>query len=287
MSHSLRYVIALGLTLLTAWCVDSTAEETESHAFTDKKGNAIEAALLSVSPDMKLAKIRRADNREFELPILNLSLDDQQYVKNWLKKNPGVMKYNFDITFDSNFERTKYVPGPKGRYNLKFITEETRFDIKIKNVTRATLTGLTLEYYIIIEHSVYTGPYNDPDEKEPREWLYPFDYWARKNGSPTPEKPVSLSHKKIALADLPYSLTAEVTTDPFFIREITEVLDRDSLNKDTLLGVIVRLTDVDGNEISVKRSSEHKFLQKSWDELSQMPPGSLSGRPSKKQPDNN
>ncbi len=251
------------------------------HVFTDKKGQAIEATPLSISPDKTKLQIRRKDGVEFEISILTLNLDDQQFIKNWMGKNPVKMDYKVDITFEKNFERTKYIPGPKNRYDLKFVTEKTSFDMKVKNMTRATLSGLILEHYIITEHSVYTGPYDDPDEKEATEWYYPFDYWSRKGGKVPAipvEKPISLSYKKISLKDLPYSFSAEITTDTIPIREITKALSRESMNKDTLIGIIVRLTDADGNEISVQRSSDHDFLKKSWDEISQLPPGDPSGR---------
>lgn len=240
------------------------AEDT-FHTFTDKT---------------KLG-IRRKDGREFEMSILTLNLEDQQFIKNWLTKNSATMAYKLDITFEESFERTKYVPGPKGRYDLKFITEKTKFDIKVKNMTRATLTGATLEYYIITEHSIFSQAYEDPDEKEPTEWFYPFDYWSRKEGNipkvPV-EKLISLNYKKIPVTDLLYSYSADISTDTVPIREITKSITRDSLNKDTLLGMIIRVTDKEGNELALQRSSDHEFLKKNWDEYSKMPPVDSSGR---------
>jgi len=255
------------------------AEDT-FHTFTDKKGQAIEAIPLFVTPDKTKLGIRRKDGREFEMPILALNLDDQQFLKNWLTKNSVTMDYKIDITFEKSFERTKYVPGPKGRYDLKFITEKTKFDIRVKNMTRATLSGATLEYYIITEHSIFSRAYEDPDEKEPTEWFYPFDYWARKEGKipivPV-EKLISLNYKKIPVKDLTYSYSADISTDTIPIREITKSITRESTNKDTLFGLIIRVTDKEGNELALLRSSDHEFLKKNWDEYSKMPPVDSSG----------
>ncbi len=69
--------LGFGFSLFAGWGFDTCAQEAKPHVFTDKKGDAIDATLLTVSPDMKMAKIRREDKREFDLPILSLSLDDQ------------------------------------------------------------------------------------------------------------------------------------------------------------------------------------------------------------------
>lgn len=258
------------------------AEDT-FHTFTDKKGQAIEAVPLFVTPDKTKLGIRRKDGREFEMSILALNLDDQQFIKKWMKNNSSNMDYRFDITFEKSFERTKYVPGPKGRYDLKFITENTKYDINIKNMTCATLIGAMVEYYVITEHSTFTQEYNDPDEKEPTEWFYPFDYWERKNQTgKIVEKPISLIYKKIPLKELPFSYSADITTDNIPIREIQKNLSRETRNKDSLFGLILRITDANGNELSLQRSSDHDFLKKSWQEISKMPSADSSGKRSTK-----
>ena len=53
------------------------------HLFTE--GNQIAANLLEVVDDRKTAKIRREDGIVFSLEIVLFSLDDQQYIKDWME----------------------------------------------------------------------------------------------------------------------------------------------------------------------------------------------------------
>ncbi|MFK5923066.1 MAG: hypothetical protein QM496_12875 [Verrucomicrobiota bacterium] len=268
---------AVFCSILFAYYCQAAQTQNSYHVFTDKKGKSIEATPVSISPDKTKLQIQRKDGNQFEISIMTLNLDDQQFIKSWLKENPNTINYNVNITVDKSFERSKYTPGPKGRYDIKFIVEKTQFEIEVKNLTRAKLTDLILEYYIITEHSIFARSYQDPDQKKPAEWYYPFDHWARQAGDPTPDKPISLTHGKIKLEDLPYSFSTRITTPLVDIREITREASRESLNKDTLYGIIVRLTDTEGHEISLYRSSDRPFLKKSWDEIAKMPAGNPSG----------
>ncbi len=60
------------------------SEPTEFRAFTDKRGQKIEARIISISDDRRLLNLVRRDGRAFELAITLLSLDDQQFLNRWL-----------------------------------------------------------------------------------------------------------------------------------------------------------------------------------------------------------
>ena len=261
------------LLLFPLYFCETLIAQDAYHVFTDKKGQAIEAALLLVTPDKTTLEIRRKDGREFEIPILTLSLDDQQFIKERLKKNPIKMDYNLELTFKDNIEDSNTVPVLF--YDCKFVTEETNFKIKIKNLTRAKLTGVTLEYYIITEHEVITHPYTNPkvDPKDLiKDWFNPFDLVMKGEKKPT-EKPISLSHGEVQVEDLPYLFSTDIMTGSVPVRKITTMGNR-SMYKDKILGVIVRFMDDNGNQFGVEqRSSKHKFLKRSWEEIAQLPPG--------------
>ena len=117
MNHMfIRHFLTLALIFSAQVGSVVSAQEVNYHAFTDKKGQAIEASLLSISPDMQTAKIRRRDNREFDLTIVTLSLDDQQYIKTWLAENPIQTKFNLDVSFvlfGSGGNTFGYLVGPE------------------------------------------------------------------------------------------------------------------------------------------------------------------------------
>lgn len=277
----IRHFLTLALIISVQSGASLFAQEVDYHAFNDKKGQAIEAALLSVSQDMKTAKIRRKDKREFDLPIVNLSLDDQQYIKDWLKENPIKKDYNLDVSFVKHQEDSIRVDVPN--YDLRWVTDPINYEIIIKNRSRADLIGASIEYFIIVEQGVRA---NVMDQEAQRD--YGIKEWWYSNGpsidsSPSKkikkmkqDKPLWLISGKAKIKDLPTNYTMEVTSETFPLREISQSEGRNP--KDVIVGVISRVVDKDGNEISVHRSTENNDIMKqSWADISLMPPGNRSG----------
>ena len=52
--------------------------------FSDKRGQKLEAKIASISDDLRLVNLVDRNGRSFELPITALSLDDQQFLREWL-----------------------------------------------------------------------------------------------------------------------------------------------------------------------------------------------------------
>ena len=68
----------------------ATGQEREPSAFrvfSEKQGKSVEARILAVSEDRRTIRLQGRDETTFETAILGLSLDDQQFVRQWL--NPG------------------------------------------------------------------------------------------------------------------------------------------------------------------------------------------------------
>ena len=78
-------------------------EAATIHEFTDKRGQKVSAILLAISEDRRQMTIKREDGQQFDTVINLLSLDDQQYIKDWMKNRPGVtaapgVEYRLDLS---------------------------------------------------------------------------------------------------------------------------------------------------------------------------------------------
>ncbi len=83
---SFAFSLCLSLSLCGAVCADDTdlMQPSEFRTFTDKNGQQIEARIISVSGDQRQLNLERRDGRTFDLVITLLSLDDQQFLNEWL-----------------------------------------------------------------------------------------------------------------------------------------------------------------------------------------------------------
>ena len=254
----------------------------EYHTFTNKKGQKIEAQLMSITPDKKRAYIRKKGSREVPVEIVTLSLDDQQYLKNWLRDNPIKLEFNLDVSFNKHQLGTDRQPVPN--YNVTWATNNTNMEIKVQNKSREKLTGATIEYYIIIEQGINVNPYREGSSSRKE---YGVDGWWYHNersskGMRGKRKmgrlPILIKHGKSKMVDLPFNYSEKIISETFPLREIEG--DSQSSVKDGILGVIVKITAENGSLIGVYRSNDHKLFQRDWDIIAQMPPGDPLGHPS-------
>ncbi len=119
----------------------------ELHLFTDKKGNQITANLLKIAEDRRTAKIRREDGIEFSLEIVLFSLDDQQYIKDWMavdkiasSNQPKASEFHLDIkVVHKESASAKHSNG-----SLELESKPHFFDVSISNTSRETLEGAVL-----------------------------------------------------------------------------------------------------------------------------------------------
>lgn len=111
-----------------------TASGQEFHLFTSKDSKQMLAALLDISADNRQVKIRREDGIEFQIEIVGLSLDDQQYIKDWLKTRVVEVKTNYRLEVDIDHNATDTERHRRDSY----YTYEQRFgnyDIAIRNLS--------------------------------------------------------------------------------------------------------------------------------------------------------
>lgn len=281
-SNVFRLFSIISLVLLTGLSHPLAAQEEDYRLFTDKKAQAIEARLLSISTDKSLANIRRKDGREFELTILSLCLDDQQFLNSWLESNPIQSDYQLEISVDKRLEKSEKLE-TESAPNVKWLTDQTSLEFTIQNASRNDLNHATAEYYIIIEQNVYASPM-DPASQQlygVPEWWHSNDPASlpkrRKKAIKALKAPLWIRHGEAKLEKLAYNRSTSIKTDTFPLREISS--GTRAHPKDSILGIIIRITDVNGKEVSLFRSTEHKLLKKSWESFSKMPPGDASGAP--------
>ncbi len=72
-------------------------EPSDFREFTDKRGQQIEARVLSLSEDRQTLAMERRDGKTFELTVTLLSLDDQQFLRQWLGPGAPVLPGEFRI----------------------------------------------------------------------------------------------------------------------------------------------------------------------------------------------
>lgn len=234
----------------------------DSHEFTGKTGQKLVAKVLGVSEDRRQMRIRRQDGMEFDTEIVIFSLDDQQYVKDWMKANAsGAAAVPSIGAMASGAFRLEVaitrVPGKSEKHRSDSYTmeeKESLFRINVRNLSRETLTGAKLEYAVVWKDSV-TVYFDDVD----KEW----EFSSRALDSPRP--PV----KKLGEAELePLRFNGEGIIETAAIR-IDEVYlgGNEIYGQDELLGLKMRVLGPDGAVLHELDSGGAAIAAMSWDEI--------------------
>lgn len=233
-------------------------EAEEMHVFTSKadaeggEKKTVEARLLAISEDRRTIRIRRKDGLEFELEIVGLSLDDQQYVKDWIKTRPSLemaivpgVDYRLEIDIDKkSFDTERH---EKGSYTYE--QRNHQFDITVRNITRETLAGARLQYVILWKDALAVSQ-NSEGEWEVR-------YSRSENAEP------GRIMGETGVADLPFNREDEIATQTY---ELNRVLHSSEVyQKDELIGIIVRVLSAGGSLIEELREGSAEIDDISWE----------------------
>ncbi|MCB1063226.1 MAG: hypothetical protein KDN20_09930 [Verrucomicrobiae bacterium] len=233
----------------------------ELRAFTDKQGRKLEAQVISVSTDRRMMKIAQPDGREFELEILKLSLDDQQYLKDWIATRSTQIDYRLEVAI----EKTSAKSSDRHRDDFyRMTTEFPGFEIKVKNISRETLKAPVIEYFLLKKEVVRI--YQDSDTQD-------WDFSKRSVGREMTEQ----IHDVLKLEDLVYNREQIATTQPL---EIDRVLGdgNEVYGEDEVLGLILQVRDEFGNVVGVFRSLDSGVKNVDWESLaSAVPAGNTTG----------
>lgn len=236
-------------------------EGADFHQFTDKKSQTITARLLSVSPDRQQMKIRREDGQEFESGINLLSLDDQQYVKDWMKKQvpvevagQAVPEFRLKVTLTrqtgSVNKHTENSTVLEGR--------PTTFRVAIRNLSRDSLDGAKLEYALVWEDraTIY--------QTDKKAWTYTAV--ADETGS---------SHRvrqagTVNLEMLRFNGEITVETVPVSMEQVF-LGDNKPYRQDEMIGAKIRILSADGLVLHEADSGGPVIAAMKWDDIQALP----------------
>jgi len=134
----------------------------EAREFTSKDGRKINGELLAHSGEQVIIQVGA---KEFVVPISGFSVDDQQFIKEWIEKNPGAVRYKFGYFFDFEEDRTGRVqgkaPGSMIDDKLKIIPFECEMVVFNKEIAPVENVEIRYEIYIddyvVMKNNAFTG----------------------------------------------------------------------------------------------------------------------------------
>lgn len=241
-----RTSLILFVILITTVC---RSQDGQFHEFTDKKGQKIRAALLDVSEDLQTMEIRREDGAEFESVINVLSLDDQQYIKDWLANRPENVDFRLEIAIAK-----KPVGSETADYSsLQLETKSTNYEIKVKNLSRETLESARLEYFVVWEDGT---SFYETDEGVLR---------YRATVPDDEEAPLVRIQGSQRLESLAFNRETLIQTVPFDIESVT-YSDGEVLYSDEAVGAVVRILTTSGIILAEARVGDARISDLTWDD---------------------
>ncbi len=255
----------LPVLLVVFWCQFSLAQ-VEVRQFTNKNGQQIKASLLDVTSDMKNMKIRREDGVEFETEIVALSLDDQQYIKDWLKNRPSKTDFRLDVSLSKKLIKSNSHPYSSS-YTLH--QDEYGYEIKITNLSRETLGNPTVSYQVIRQEGVRVMQADDGD------WTY-TDY------SDDDKDEFVLAETVDVNESLAFNREVTIITKPMTIERV--VYDSSAMYQDELFGVIVKVANEKGDPVGEYRSTGKDLESIKWEDAFDFKPDKSSDGPSRVRP---
>ena len=262
-----RFLPGLGVLVFACLSVGIAGAQApvagEFHEFTSKTGQKVTARILGISADKRQVRILRQDGQEFPTEIVLLSLDDQQFIKDWLKESPTATIT--PVSFRLEVGITKSLR-PSEKHRDDFYTMETRdqfYRLVVRNLSRETLESAVLEYVIAWKDAVEIV-FNEDDQ----DWNY--------RTTPVDES-VKMVKKagSSPLEAMRFNGEAALETEAARIDKV--YYDGNELyREDELLGIKVRVKLPDGTILHESESGVAAMTAMSWDEAAGLPePGSV------------
>ncbi len=230
-------------------------DREELHLFTDKKGNQITANLLEIAEDQKTARIRREDGMEFTPEIVLFSLDDQQYIKDWMEaaamasaSEARAPEFHLNIKVDHKEASTE----KHGTRSIGLESTPHYFEISVSNTSRETLEGAVLEYVVIWEEGVTIL-----EDKADDDWTYTYP---RKDD----EGGLLRKQRSLPLETLAFNREAKLETDQTPIERVVDTYG-DAIKEDQLLGALVRVVSADGQILAEASTGKSELTAFTWE----------------------
>lgn len=231
------------------------AQQTaEYRQFKDKQGRTLDAQPVSVSPDRKTLKLRLRDGKDVDLEIVLLSLDDQQFLREWVATQPMVSDFRLQVAI----EKVSAKPSERRRTTYyKLNTESPAYRIRVTNLSRETLAGAELEYFLLTEEGAQI--YLDSTSGD----------WTYNTVSDTSGVRFQTTTDTIAVPELPYNRQQEITTKSVTIDQVMG--DGNLLyGEDKLVGLIMQIRDDKGNVVDTWRSADTGIAKLDWEDVEKL-----------------
>lgn len=129
----------------------ASAASIHGREFTDSQGRKIEAELVSHSGNTVV--INRA-GKEFAVEVNMFSLEDQSYIRDWIKNNPDAVKYEFNFYVDLEKLKISQQDAAGGAYEDKLKTIPYSYEMIVFNKGIAPAEDIEIRYEIYIEDFV-------------------------------------------------------------------------------------------------------------------------------------
>lgn len=238
---------------------DSVVEGPEPHVFTNKEGQQIEAHLVAVGGSLSTIIIERpGDVRRFEIEILSLSLDDQQYLKDWLHAQPAPEPDTLSLRIEaqpvfSDVVRERFEDRVYGGSGTR---SKVGYEFAINSLERLPLLDCRLEYVVLVEDRLQIRAF-EPGDVETIRWRF------RKTG------PVVYQSGSIDLGPLKYNteqLAVSKTLSHEEVRGASSYTDAE----DSVVGVLARLVSADGSELAQFSDIDRNFDHLTWETVARL-----------------
>lgn len=258
---------AMVLTLL------SSRLSAQQRLFTNKEGVQLYAEIISVYPDWSKMTILK-DGKNFTIEPKVLILDDQQYIKDWLKERgitaplsgsaPTVPNGDGSLTTSSpvaakidpstiriNVElKRKQVNSERRKLDsyTRLDSKKLVFDIELNSVSREPVPPISVSYAVVWKDVVaFTS----------------LSYVSNLPGTEMAEK------GQMDFAQLVYNTGAVFTTEPVELHTVAYDGNEHYL-EDELLGVLVRVSLKDGTVLLDHINTEAKAAKLTWDGVAKL-----------------
>jgi len=218
----------------------------EYRSFTDQTGRTIIAKPKEFIAATKKLRIELQDGKSFEIKPGDLSIDDQIFIKEWMKTAhqsaaKPIIQHKFEAQMGNTLRKWTWTAGPDISYPLEDF--QARFMGSVRNMGREPLNGVLLEaatlYYDQVQ--VYEpGPYRDAflNQTSVDTAYVEFDYSRER-----------LRFRKDVVEVKKLTFNGELRVEPAplaFQREPAAGARSRNPRSDMLAGILIRLVTPDG-----------------------------------------
>ena len=123
-----------------------TDVQAETRTLTDKQGRSLKAELVSVDGDK--VTIKREDGRSFHLSLETLSDDDQQFLKEWAKKQAALIPAG---AIDLQLSRGQFDSNKKDGNGQTTSEDKWGYSVTLSNHSMKVIKGLHVEYLLFVK----------------------------------------------------------------------------------------------------------------------------------------